>query len=170
MPIPEFVTDLRARIGTDLLWLPGVSGVVVDDDGRLLLGRRADTGLWAVVSGILEPGEEPAPAVVREVLEETGVHVEVVALTAVSVTERVRYPNGDQAQYLDVCFWCRPLSGEAHVADDESLEVAWFPADALPEPMAATSRERIARTTACIAAQAGGGSPATWFARGTAAG
>lgn len=165
MPIPDFVTDLRARVGTDLLWLPGVSGVVVDDDGRLLLGRRADSGLWAVVSGILEPGEQPAPAVVREVLEETGVHVEVVALTGVSVTERVRYPNGDQAQYLDVCFWCRPLSGEARVADDESLEVAWFAPDDLPAAMTTTSRERIAHTTAYIAAHARGGAAAPWFAR-----
>ncbi|MGH8967712.1 MAG: NUDIX domain-containing protein, partial [Actinomycetes bacterium] len=60
MPIPPFVAALRAHVGHDLLWLPGVSGVVLDDEGRLLLGRRADNGLWAGVSGILDPGEDPA--------------------------------------------------------------------------------------------------------------
>ncbi len=69
MPIPDFVVALRSHMGTELLWMPGVSAVVVHEDGRLLLGRRADNGLWAVVSGSLEPGEQPALAAVREVLE-----------------------------------------------------------------------------------------------------
>ncbi|MGO1336794.1 MAG: NUDIX domain-containing protein, partial [Cellulosimicrobium funkei] len=73
MPIPDFVAALRSRVGTDLLWMPGVSGVVVDDAGRVLLGQRADSGQWAVISGILEPGEDPAVGLAREVLEETGV-------------------------------------------------------------------------------------------------
>lgn len=163
MPIPDFITHLRGRVGTDLLWLPGVSGVVIDDDGHLLLGRRSDNGLWAVVSGILEPGEEPALATVREVHEETGVEVEVVALTAVSVTEVVRYANGDLAQYLDVCFWCRPVGGEARVGDDESTEVAWFAPEALPADLTATSAERIARTLAYVAATPGRVEP--WFVR-----
>ena len=169
MPIPEFVSRLRAGIGAEMLWLPGVSAVVVDEEGRLLLGQRADNHRWAVVSGILEPGEEPAVATAREVEEETGVSVEVVALTAVSTSEVVRYPNGDVAQYLDVCFWCRPVGGEAHVADDESLAVGWFAADDLPTDLAPTSRERIDRTLAYI--ERAGRSPSAdhrlgqpWFA------
>ena len=146
MPIPEFVRRLRAHVGTELLWLPGVSAVVVDEAGRVLLGRRADNGRWAVVSGILEPGEQPAVAAVREVLEETGVVAEVVGLAAVATDpDVVVYPNGDRAQYLDVTFACRFVSGEAHVADDESTEVGWFAPDALPEPLAASSRQRIER-------------------------
>lgn len=165
MPTPEFVLSLREGIGHQLLWLPGVSGVVIDDDGRLLLGRRADNALWAVVSGILEPGEEPARAIVREVLEETGVSVEVIALTAVSTTETVEYPGGDLARYLDVCFWCRPTGGEAHVADDESTEVAWFAPDAVPHDLTTTSKARIARTLAYARATESGSSPHPWFAR-----
>jgi 8-oxo-dGTP pyrophosphatase MutT (NUDIX family) len=164
VPVPDFVLRLRARIGHDLLWLPGVSGVVIDDDGRLLLARRADNGLWAVVSGVLEPGEEPAVATAREVLEETGVVVEVVALTAVSVTDVIEYSGGDVAQYLDTCFWCRPIGGEAHVADDESLEVGWFHREELPAAMTTTSRGRIARTLAYVAAAEAGTVAQPWFA------
>lgn len=164
MPIPSFVTRLRARVGQDLLWLPGVSAVVLDADGRLLLGRRADNGRWAVVSGILDPGEQPASAAVREVAEETGIHAEVVALTAVSTSEVVTYPNGDLAQYLDVCFWCRAVGGRAAVSDDESTEVGWFPADALPEPLNPSSHDRIARTLAYVEAHRAGRTPQPWFA------
>ena len=164
MPIPEFVLALRDRVGHDPLWLPGVSAVVLDDDGRVLLGRRADNGRWAVVSGILEPGEEPGVAAVREVLEETGVVAEVVALTAVSVSEVVRYPNGDVAQYLDVCFWCRATGGTAAVGDDESLEVGWFPPDALPADLLPSSVERLRRSLDYAAAQGRGEAPRPWFA------
>lgn len=144
MPIPEFVSALRRHVGTDLLWLSGVSAVVLDERGHILLGRRADNGRWAVISGILEPGEQPAPAIIREVLEETGVHAEVEALASVFTGEEVHYPNGDRAQYLDLTFRCRRTGGQAAVGDDESLEVGWFAPDALPEPLVDSSRERIA--------------------------
>ena len=164
MPIPSFIAELRALVGPAPLWLPGVSAVVTGDDGRLLLGRRADNGLWAVVSGIPEPGEEPAVAAVREVLEETGVAAEALALTAVSTSEVITYPNGDVAQYLDLCFWCRATGGEAQVADDESTEVGWFSADALPAPLLGSSVSRIARTLAYADALAAGRSAGPWFA------
>ncbi|MBK5249855.1 MAG: NUDIX domain-containing protein [Actinomycetales bacterium] len=151
MAVPEFITALRTRVGTALLWMPGVSAVVLDDGGRVLLGRRADTGRWAVISGILEPGEQPAIGLVREVLEETGVDVRVEALAAVRAGGVVSYQNGDRAQYLDLTFWCAWTGGEAHVADDESLDVGWFPTDALPDELTASSAERIADTLAFIA-------------------
>jgi 8-oxo-dGTP pyrophosphatase MutT (NUDIX family) len=162
VPIPEFVSRLRERVGTELLWLPGVSAVVVDGDGRVLLGRRADNGRWAVVSGILEPGEQPAAAAAREVLEETGVTVEVAGLAATTTDDHVVvYPNGDRAQYLDLTFACRYVEGTARVADDESTDVGWFSVDALPEPLVESSRHRIARALDYLAEPARG----AWFAR-----
>ena len=162
MPIPDFVAQLRSRVGTDLLWMPGVTAVVVHDDGRLLLGQRTDNGLWAVVSGILEPGEQPAHAAVREVLEETGIVAVVEGLASVSSdTDTVVYGNGDRTQYLDLTFLCRAVGGQARVSDDESTAVGWFELGALPEPMASSSRERIAHALAYRATPTNG----TWFDR-----
>ncbi|MFW0784148.1 NUDIX domain-containing protein [Gordonia sp. CPCC 206044] len=143
MPIPDFIRELRRHVGHDPLWLSGVSAVVVDDTGRVLLTHRADTHEWAVVSGVLEPGEQPARAIVREIVEETGTHAEVLRLTSVDVTPMITYPNGDRTHYLDVCFLARHLSGEPHPADDENTAVAWFAPDELPASLAATSRLRI---------------------------
>lgn len=143
MPVPAFVTALRAHVGTAPLWLSGVSAVVLDDADRVLLARRRDDGLWSVVSGILDPGEQPAPAAVREVHEETGVEAQVVALASVLSGDLVTYPNGDRAQYLSLTFLCRHVSGVPYVADDESLDVGWFALDALPQPHAPSSVSRI---------------------------
>ncbi|KRV48706.1 NUDIX hydrolase [Wenjunlia vitaminophila] len=153
MATPDFVRELRTQVGSQLLFLPGVTALVFDDRGRLLLNRRSDTGNWAVLGGIVEPGEQPADAAAREVLEETGVRVAVERLVAVLTSEEVNYPNGDLAQFLSVVFRCRAVSGEARVADDESLEVGWFALDALPK--------LSERSLAVIACAAGDG-PA-WF-------
>ena len=132
MPTPEFVATLRAHIGHDPLWLSTATGVVVDEEDRVLLGRRSDTGGWALPGGIIDPAEEPADAVVREILEETGVLTVPDRLIAVSVPPPLTYPNGDQVRYLDLGFRCRPVGGEARVNDSESLEVGWHRLDALP--------------------------------------
>ena len=66
MPTPDFVLDLRRRIGTDPLPLVGVTAVVIHE-GRVLLGRRSDNGALTPITGIVDPGEEPAVAAAREV-------------------------------------------------------------------------------------------------------
>ncbi len=144
MPVPEFVRSLRRKVGDDLLLLPGVAAVVFDDAGRVLLGRRADTGRWSVIGGIVEPGEEPADCCVREVREETGVDCDVAALVGVDLTPVITYPNGHRAQYVVTVFRCRATGGTPRVADDESLDVAYFRPDDLPADMTADHRARVA--------------------------
>ncbi|MEU9499444.1 NUDIX domain-containing protein [Streptomyces sp. NPDC048196] len=133
MATPEFIRDLRSSIGRQLLWLPGVTAVVFDDDGRVLLGKRADTGGWSVIGGIPEPGEQPAETAVREVYEETAVRVVPEGVVLVETMPPTEYPNGDICQFMDVTLRCRAVGGRARVNDDESLEVGWFAMDALPE-------------------------------------
>lgn len=133
MPTPDFVISLRTRIGHDLLWMSTAAGVVLDGEGRVLLGRRSDTGTWALPGGIIDPGEEPADAAVREIFEETGVIAVPEALSAVTVSGPITYRNGDMVQYLEVLFRCRAVGGSARVNDSESVEVGWHALDTLAD-------------------------------------
>jgi ADP-ribose pyrophosphatase YjhB (NUDIX family) len=141
MPIPDFVVELRRHVGHAELWMPAVTAVVRRGQ-EVLLVRRADSGEWAPVTGIVDPGEEPAACAAREVLEETGVHVRVDRLASTSVVRDVVHDNGDRAAYLDQCFACSWASGEERVGDDESTEVRWWPRDGLP-PMKQELRDRV---------------------------
>jgi 8-oxo-dGTP pyrophosphatase MutT (NUDIX family) len=132
MATPEFVLRLREKIGQDLLWLPAVVMVILDDQGRVLLGRRTDTGRWALPSGILEPGEQPAEGAAREVLEETGIVAAIDSLVHIEAGDPGVCPNGDKVQFLTMTYVGRAVGGVACVNDDESTEVGWFATDALP--------------------------------------
>jgi len=141
MATPDFVLALREKIGTHPLWLSGVTAVVLRDDDVLLV-RRADSGAWTPVTGIIDPGEQPAVAAARETVEEANVVASVDSLTWVRVTEPIVYSNGDQTQYLDLIFRCSYVSGDAFPTDGENTEAAWFALDALPE-MSDDMRRRI---------------------------
>lgn len=146
MATPDFIRTLRASAGQQLLFLPAVSAIVFDDDGRVLLARRSDNGRWSIIGGISEPGEQPARTAVREVYEETAVRCVPERLVLVQSQEKpITYPNGDVCQFMDICLRCRAVGGEARVNDDENLEVGWFELDALPElEEFATSRIKMA--------------------------
>jgi ADP-ribose pyrophosphatase YjhB (NUDIX family) len=151
-PIPDFVLEIRDKIGSHPLWLPAVTAVITRGE-EILLVRRSDNGEWTPVTGILDPEEEPAVGAAREALEETGVTIRVDRLASTSALPQVTHVNGDRAAYLDLTFACSWVSGEAHVADDESVDVRWWPLDAMPamsaymtgRVAAAVSDEREAR-------------------------
>ena len=141
MPIPEFIIELRRRIGHAPLWLPGVTAVVIRDH-QVLLVKRADNQAWTPVTGIVEPGENPADCAVREVFEEAGIHVIARRLAWVHVSRRIVHANGDHAQYLDHVFRMDWAGGEPFPADDESLDARWFDLAEVPD-ISADMRRRI---------------------------
>ena len=94
-----------------------VAGIVVDDQGRVLVIRRDDNGRWEPPGGVLELNESFEDGVCREVLEETGMHISVDQLTGV-------YKNLT-AGIVALVFRCRPAGGHAH-PPEESREVRWM--------------------------------------------
>ena len=147
MPVPNFITELRSSVGHRPLWLPGVCAVIFDDAGRVLLGQRADNGLWAEIRGIPDPGEQPVAALKREALEEAALEIEVDEVFLIDASDLVTYPNGDQASYMNLCFIAHAVSAEAaagaHINDDESVDMGWFEVDDLPSPLATSARQRL---------------------------
>jgi 8-oxo-dGTP diphosphatase len=94
-----------------------VAGVVVDDAGRALMVERRDNGKWEPPGGILELDEAIEEGVRREVLEETGLDVEVERLTGV-------YKNLPRG-VLALVFLCRPLR-EVAAPGDETAAIKWM--------------------------------------------
>ena len=137
---PDFIQELRRYVGHAELWLIGVTVIVVRGEAgaeEVLLVKRADDGRWTPVTGIVEPGEEPDVAGVREALEETSVAVEIESLLAVQVTRKIEYPNGDRAQYLDHAFLARVAdddsgADEPRPADGENTAAEWVPLADVP--------------------------------------
>jgi 8-oxo-dGTP pyrophosphatase MutT (NUDIX family) len=78
MAMSTYYETLRERVGSSLLIIPGMSAIVRDASGRILLQQRHDDS-WSLPAGAIEPGESPSVAIVREVLEETGVGCELSA-------------------------------------------------------------------------------------------
>ncbi len=132
MPVPPHVAELRARIGHALLWLATARTVTVDDRGRVILGRYRGGNTWSLPGGVIDPGEHPADAAVRECYEETGIIAMPETLTSVTVSGLITHDSGDLTQHLEITFRCRATGGLAGPADGEFHEVRWHHADALP--------------------------------------
>ena len=117
----------------------GVGIIIVDSEGRILLERRSDSGMWGLPGGAIEPGESVGEAALREVQEETGLHIRIIDLLGVySEPSRriVTYPdNGDVAHLVDIGLKAEIVSGELRLSP-ESLELKFFPLDMLPEEIA----------------------------------
>ena len=111
---------------------PTANALVEDEEGRVLLARRAvepDLGKWDVIGGFLEEHEHPLDGLRREVLEETGLEVEPVDFVGATVDW---YGDGpDAAATLNLVWAVRIVAGEPAPADDVA-ELRWFAADELP--------------------------------------
>ena len=100
MPTPEYIVNLRKKIGHEYLWLSGATAVIRrDEDGKVLLVKRSDNGRWTPVTGIVDPGENPALTCIREAYEEAGVRIEVLELAQVKADPAMRFSNGTVASF-----------------------------------------------------------------------
>ncbi|GAA4183316.1 NUDIX domain-containing protein [Streptosporangium oxazolinicum] len=104
----------------------GVSAVVVDDEGRILMQRRTDNGLWALPGGGMDLTESVPQAAVREVREETGYDVEVTGMVGLYTDARhiIAYTDGEVRRQFNVCLTARVVGGALAVSD-ESTDVRW---------------------------------------------
>lgn len=126
MPMSDYVRSIRARIGHDLLLLPSVTAVIRDGE-RFLLARTVDSDDWSLIGGGVEPGEDPADALIREVQEEIGARIRIAGIIGAYGGESLilTYPNADRVSYVATAYACTLL--DLPIADQEEIvEVGWF--------------------------------------------
>ena len=125
---------------------PATNGAVFNERGEILLQKRSDNGHWALPGGAVEVGESVEQAAIREVFEETGLHVTIKRLIGVYSDPKYHLlmsrPNGKISHPVVLLFECEYQSGEARISD-ESTDIGFFPPDALPEKTLLSHHIRI---------------------------
>ncbi len=134
MGISPYLAGLRKIVGHQLLLVPAVAAIILDDQRRLLLQLRSGDGQWTLPSGAIDPGETPQEAVIREVKEETNLDVEVTSIAGVCGGENFRhvYPGGDNAEFVVILFHCAVRGGELRPDGDESVRLEYRSKENLP--------------------------------------
>src|SRR5262249_38581434 len=112
-PMGAFLTWPRAGVGTATVLVPSVNAVVRDEEGRILLQRHSEGGDWGLPGGAVEPEEEPADALVREVWEETSLEVVLGRVLGAygGPDATIRYDNGDVTSPLPIAYQAPVVAG-----------------------------------------------------------
>lgn len=128
----EYIKKVRKKVGHDKLILNYAGCIIFDDQNRLLLQKRADSGKWGFLGGMVEFGESVEETAVREVKEESGLDVEITSLYGVYSKYYAEYTNGDKAQPIVHLFKARIIGGQLINCNDETLELKYFDLNNLP--------------------------------------
>lgn len=130
--MPDYIKDLRKKVGHSPLILTFASGLLVNEKNEILLQRRSDFKTWGLPGGALEFGETAEQACVREFLEETRLKVSVKSLLGVSTNQIQHYPNGDVAQAILIEFVVELLEKTTEQLSSETLDLRYFSKEKLP--------------------------------------
>lgn len=134
----------RKTAGLDTRLRTGVGVILRDAQGRILLEKRSDNGMWGIPGGGIDPGESVQEAALREIKEETGLTIRIIKLIGVyselSQQRIVTYPNkGDVCHLVDVVVEARALSGTL-TPSPESETLEFFKPQDVPTDLAPPSR------------------------------
>ena len=118
-----------------------VDAVVLKDNTLLLVKRRFDPfkGYWVLPGGYVEDNETVEEAVVREVKEETGIDVKIVALVGVFSSA-----GRDPRHNVSIAYLCTPITTTIKTSD-ETTEVKWFKLGDLPDNLGFDHKDIISK-------------------------
>lgn len=121
----DYYNDPNAPRANSLV--PSVTAAVRDDEGRLLLIHKIDNDYWALPGGGMDLGESIADAAIREVVEESGIEVEITGLVGLYTNPAhvMAYDDGEVRQEFSVCFHARNRGGVLREDGTETKSARW---------------------------------------------
>jgi 8-oxo-dGTP pyrophosphatase MutT (NUDIX family) len=136
----SYLWQLRQRVGSDLVLMPGAMLALQREDLYVLLTKRADDGTWCLPAGAAESGGSFARTVIDELAEETGITVsehDLIPFGCLSEAEAhtIRYPNGDVTHCFALLFLATAWQGDIIPNETEATEARFVDIDTPPEPV-----------------------------------
>lgn len=129
----DYIQTMRNMIGHETLITIGCGAIIEDEQGRILLQRRADNDTWGIPGGIMEIGETFEDTVKREVLEETNLVLKDLSLFGLYSGEKgfASYANGDKVYSVQIIFFTKNYDGKLK-GNNESKELFFKAKEDLP--------------------------------------
>lgn len=129
----DYVSMIRSLVGHTPIMMNTAAGILLNDNGQVLLNLRTDTHNWSLPGGYLEYGETFAQACVREYKEDSGIDVAIIRFLKIFDKGEVRYPNGDVTQTISALYHVKQIGGQPLQSEtDETVKLAYFDFDKLP--------------------------------------
>jgi len=141
----SYLEEIRKRVGSRRIFVPGVRAILLNGADEILLQRRTDSGLWGIPGGSVELDETPFEALRREVEEETSLKVieaEPMGLYC-GPQQKFAYPNGDRVQCFALAFIVREWQGTPRADGREGSIIRFFQTSRLPEDLVPVHKATI---------------------------
>ncbi len=117
---------------------PAVAVIIFDNQKRILLQKRADVGLWSIPAGHVQPGETVEQAAIREVYQDTGLHIEpqkLIGIYSDPESQTFEYPDGRLVQFVTSYFQAEIIGGTTATKNKEMVELEYFAPNRLPHDL-----------------------------------
>lgn len=120
-------------MGHEKIILVFAGGCLFDEQGRVLLQKRGDSGKWGFLGGAIELGETPEETAIRALKEETGLDVAVESFIGIHTDSDIKYPSGDEAHSLCIVYKLKAIDGDLICDNVETIGLQYVAIDDLPD-------------------------------------
>lgn len=123
-----YIMELRKLVGHRAIIQCAASIIIVNEEGKLLLGKRTDNHKWGYSGGSVEIDEKVEDCAKRELFEEMGIIADELEFFMVNSGPSAHYiyPNGDEVSNVEIIYVCHKYHGEIKAQREEMEEIGFF--------------------------------------------
>ena len=123
-----YMAEMRKLVGHRTVIQCAASVICMDEEGRVLLGKRTDNRKWGYSGGAVEIDEYAEVCAKRELFEEMGLIAEELEFFCVNSGPETHYvyPNGDEVSNFEIVYLCKRWRGQPKALDGEMDALRFF--------------------------------------------